>query len=93
MESVPADPPRSAPLADQPADLIREECLASVTPKLQSAPRASYDPENMPEFTGEQWTWSSSVEEFVGGAEVPRAFDCTVEGSTLEGAIVSTSLR
>lgn len=85
--------PRSAPLADQPADLIREECLGSVTSKLQSPPKASYDPDKLPEFVGGQWAWSSSVEEFVGGAEVPRAFNCTVEGSTLEDATVSTTLQ
>lgn len=90
LETV-QDPPRTAPLADQPADLIREECLNDLRSKVE-APKASYDPADMPQFAGGNWTWNSEVDEFTGGAEVPRPFKCVVSGATLASAVITTSL-
>ncbi|MDR6219852.1 hypothetical protein [Deinococcus soli (ex Cha et al. 2016)] len=90
LETV-QDPPRTAPLAEQPADLIREECLNDLRGKVE-APNASYDPANLPQFAGGRWTWNSEVGEFTGGAEVQRSFKCVVSGATMASAVISTTL-
>ncbi|TSA87899.1 hypothetical protein FNU79_01240 [Deinococcus detaillensis] len=89
----PPDPPRSSPLSQQPADLIREECLNNLKSKLESSPAANYDENAMPKLSGESWNWESSVTDFVSNVPTDKSFSCTVVGNSLQDAAITTTLK
>lgn len=80
-------------VAGQDPYTVREFCLTDLRKKLKAPATARFEDKGAPAWNGQRWSWASYVDaENSFGANLRTSFTCEVYGSSMDDAMVRTSL-